>query len=107
MKVKINPLSCLSNKQQKAVNEYANERALQVYNEEASGLIRRCYKTFAVALHKKYGFGKSRLLDLMDELSDISKLRNTDDVFWHHIDDIIVDELKLGFERENYKDLEK
>lgn len=107
MKVRINPYSYLSNKQQKEVNEYIKERAMQIYDEEATGLIRRCYKTFAVALHKKYKFGKSRLLQLMDELSDISKLRDIDDVFWKHLDDIIINEIKLPFGREEYEDLEK
>lgn len=83
------------------------QRAKKIYDEEATGLVRRCYKTFAVALHQKYGFGRNRLIKLMDELTDISKLRNIDDVFWKHLDDIIINEIKLDFEREDYKELEE
>ena len=43
----------------------------------------------------------------MDELSDISKLRSTDNVFWKHMDDIIINEIKLDFDREKYEDLEE
>lgn len=107
MRVKIKPNQWMGEKQNKMLNDYINRRALQVYDEEATGLIRRCYKTFAVALHSKYGFGKSRLMQLMGELSDISKLRNKDDVFWKHLDDIIIDEIGLEFNRENYEELEE
>lgn len=106
MKVRFSPLFNLTNKQQKEINEYMAQRAMNIYNEEATGLIRRCYKTFAVALHQKYGFGRNRLLQLMDELKDISKLRKSDDVFWKHMDDIIINEIKLDFDREKYEDLE-
>ena len=107
MKVRFNPISQMSKKEQKELNEYMAQRAKKIYDEESTGLIRRCYKTFAVALHRKFGFGKKRLKEIMDELSDISKLRSTDDVFWKHMDDIIINEIKLKFDREEYKDLEK
>ena len=106
MKVRLSPINNMSIKQQKATQKYIQERAMQLYNEEATGLIRRCYKTVAVALHKKFRFGKKRLLELMQELSDISKLRNTDEVFWKHVDDIIVDEIGLEFNREKYDELD-
>lgn len=106
MRVRINPYSSMSTKDKKELNEYMAQRAKKIYDEEATGLVRRCYKTFAVVLHQKHGFGRNRLLKLMEELSDISKLRNIDDVFWKHLDDIIINEIKLDFEREDYKDLE-
>ena len=107
MRVRINPLINMSTKEKKELNEYMAQRAKKIYDEEATGLVRRCYKTFAVALHQKYGFGRNRLIKLMDELTDISKLRNIDDVFWKHLDDIIINEIKLDFEREDYKELEE
>lgn len=107
MKVRLNPLINMSTKEKKELNEYMAQRAKKIYDEEATGLVRRCYKTFAVALHQKYGFGRNRLLKLMEELSDISKLRDIDDVFWKHLDDIIINEIKLDFEREDYKELEE
>ena len=107
MKVRYNPIAQMSKREQKELNEYMAQRAKKIYDEEATGLIRRCYKTFAVALHKKYGFGRNRLIQLMDELSDISKLRDIDDVFWKHLDDVIINEIKLGFDREEYEDLEE
>ena len=107
MKVRLNPLINMSTKEKKELNEYMAQRAKKIYDEEATGLVRRCYKTFAVALHQKYGFGRNRLIKLMDELTDISKLRDIDDVFWKHLDDIIINEIKLDFEREDYKELEE
>ena len=107
MKVRLNPLINMSTKEKKELNEYMAQRAKKIYDEEATGLVRRCYKTFAVALHQKYGFGRNRLIKLMDELTDLSKLRDIDDVFWKHLDDIIINEIKLDFEREDYKELEE
>lgn len=107
MKVRLNPLINMSTKEKKELNEYMAQRAKKIYDEEATGLVRRCYKTFAVVLHQKHGFGRNRLLKVMEELADISKLRDIDDVFWKHLDDIIINEIKLDFEREDYKELEE
>lgn len=107
MKVKLGPVEFLNNKQQKELTKYIKQQAFKLYDEEANGLIRRCYKTIAVALHRKHGFGRTRIMQLMDEVSDISKLRSMDDVFWRHIDDIIINEIKLEFNREKYDDLDK
>lgn len=40
-------------------------------------------------------------------MSDIAKERKTDEVLWHHIDDIIINQIGIPFEREKYEDLDK
>lgn len=107
MKVRIKSIDALSTKHKKELDEYIKKRGMEIYNEESSGLMRRCYKTFAVTLNQQFGFGKARITKLFDSISDISKERDKDEVFWRHIDDIVINQIKIPFERENYEDLDK
>lgn len=107
MNIRIKSINELSNKHKKELDKYIFERGMQIYNSESEGLIRRCYKTFAVALNQQFGFGKDRITKLFDSMSDISKERDKDDVFWRHIDDIVINQIKIPFEREKYEDLDK
>jgi len=80
---------------------------MEIYNDEAIGLMRRCHKIMAVGLNEKFGFGKSRIMSLFDYTSDMAQGRAKDEIFWEHIDDIIIKQIKIPFERENYQDLEE
>lgn len=107
MKVRIKSINELSTHHKKELDQYIKTRGMEIYNEEVEGLMRRCYKTAAVVLHQQYGFGKKRIIKLFDKMSDIAKERKTDEVLWHHIDDIIINQIGIPFEREKYQDLDK
>ena len=107
MKARLNPFNRLSKKEIELLDQYIRDRAMKIYDDEATGLVQRCYKTFAVALHKKHHFGRRRIVDLFEILSDISELRDKDEVFWQHLDDILINELKIPIQRENYEDLDR
>lgn len=62
--------------------------------------IRREYKLLCVVLHELYGFGAGRLSAVMDRLSSLSAEHDTDEIFWQHIDRVVIRELGIPFEEE-------
>lgn len=108
MNVKIGKtIDGLKKSEKEKIHKYIREKGMEVYNEEASELMRRCFKIICVSLNEKYGFGKIRLINLFDDFKLVSEKRNKDEVFWKHIDDICIEQIKIPFERENYDDLDK
>lgn len=106
MRVRIKTLDTMSKAERKELDKYIFEQGMKVYNDEMQGCMGRCYKLFVTVLHIKYGFGKKRVLDILKELNSVNMKRQKDQIFWKHIDDVIVDELKIDLPRENYEDLE-
>lgn len=107
MKVRLNAWDNLTSKQQKELDEYVKSKGLEIYQTESAGDFRRYYKLVAVALNNKFGFGKKRILEVFDEISELSRQREQDEVFWAHMDKIVINQIGLKFEYENYEDLDK
>ena len=107
MKVRINTWDTLTTKQQKEIDEYVKSKCLEIYQTESVGDFRRYYKLVAVALNNRFGFGKKRILEVFDEISELSRQREQDEIFWAHMDKIVINQIGLEFERENYNDLDK
>lgn len=79
---------------------------MEVYQEESNGMFRRYYKLLAVSLNRKFGFGKQRIQRVFEDISELSKQREHDEVFWAHVDKVVIDQLGIEFKRENYDDLD-
>ena len=107
MNVKISAKQRLTQREQKELDKYIFDKAMEIYNGESMGLMRRCYKAIAVALNQQFGFGKNRLIKLFDGTSDIAKMREKDEIFWQHVDNVVIKQIGLPFEREEYSDLEE
>ena len=65
--------------------------------------VRREYKLLCVVLHELYGFGAGRLSAVLNRLSSLSAEHDTDEIFWEHIDRVVVRELGIPFEKEDVK----
>lgn len=65
--------------------------------------IRREYKLLCVVLHELYGFGAGRLSAALNRLSSLSAEHDTDEIFWEHIDRVVIRELGIPFEKEDVK----
>lgn len=107
MKARISPLNKLSKKEKDELKAYIRHCGMKIYQDESQGLFRRYCKLMAVALNRKYGFGVIRLKSLFDEVVEISKGREQDEIFWRHIDKVVREQIKLDFPNENYEDLDK
>ena len=107
MKARISPIDKLSKKEKEELTKYISQLGYKMYQDESQGLFRRYCKLTAVALNKKFGFGANRIKSVFDEITEVSKGRANDEIFWRHIDKIVREELKMNFPMENYEDLDK
>lgn len=62
--------------------------------------VRRMLKLTLVILNRIFGFGRERLAQFSTEFNELCKEAETDEVFWGHIDRIVIDELGVNMERE-------
>lgn len=56
------------------------------------------------ALYKDFGFGRDRCAKALKSMTEIIEHSDTDEVFWEHIDRVVIDKLKLEFEKRDYTD---
>ena len=62
------------------------------------------FKTIVFALHKDFGFGRDRCAKTLKSMTKIIEHSDTDEVFWEHIDRVVIDKLKLEFDKRDYTD---
>lgn len=96
MKARIPLKSKLTKKVQNDMIALADE----AFTKQQFGYARRIFKAFCYCLNRDYGFGKQRLNFLIKSVDDIMNEVLTDDCFWEHLDRVVIDELKIEFERE-------
>ena len=86
----------IPNRQKKRLREYA---AAEI---EAQGKdrTRRFFKLMCVALHELYGFGSQRLGAVIDRISTLTDEHRQDEMFWRHVDRVVIEELGMPFDRE-------
>lgn len=92
MKARIQSENMLTKQQKKAIEDYVQNQQLWQ--------MRRFFKLMCVALHEQFGFGRVRLAQAIAAIEKLSIEHEWDEIFWNHIDRVVVDELKLNFERE-------
>ena len=63
-------------------------------------LTRRIIKVFIYVMNERYSFGKKRLLQLIGDFTEKLEQTKTDEVFWEHIDKVVIDYLKIPLERD-------
>lgn len=82
------------------------EKVKDEYQRQGQEMSRRIFKLFCVALNKQFGFGKYRLSRLLCEVGALSDEKQRDDVFWSHIDRVVIEQIGIEFPRENYDNLD-
>lgn len=76
----------------------------QVREKENKDITRRVFKTMLYALYQDFGFGRDRCAKALRSMTEIVEHSDTDEVFWEHIDRVVIDKLKLEFDRRDYTD---
>ena len=77
----------------KEYEERIKEKVKEHYDRAGEGHSRRTFKLLFVILHQYYGFGTNRLKNVMEKVSELSHERKHDEVFWAHIDRLLIDRL--------------
>ncbi len=86
------------------INRLADREYQKVKDKEINDLTRRIFKTIVFALHKDFGFGRDRCAKALRSMTEIIEHSDTDEVFWEHIDRVVIDKLKLEFDKRDYTD---
>lgn len=96
MKARVPAVSRLSNKQKACIREAA---AMELQKQEEHRM-RRMFKLMCISLHETYGFGHDRLYNVISSMDRLATEHDRDEVFWDHVDRVVIDELKMEFEKE-------
>jgi hypothetical protein len=99
MKAHIPAAARLTRREKQIVHEYDSS----IQNEN----FLRYVKLSIVALHSAFGFGHDRAADFLGTISRLAEEAEKDEIFWKHVDDVVIDELGLPFDRENYEEVDK
>lgn len=86
------------------INRLADREYQKVKDKEIADATRRIFKTIVFALHKDFGFGRDRCAKALKSMTEIIEHSDTDEVFWEHIDRVVIDKLKLEFDKRDYTD---
>ena len=98
----------MSAKEKKEIHEYIKEKCADYLYEEQKNCLRRLYKLIAVHLNNEYGFGKQRIEILFKACGeDALESQQEDEIFWQHVDDFVIKQLGLDFEREDYEKMDR
>ena len=89
----------------KKTRQRINDEVKAEFDRQGQELSRRHIKLFCVALNEEFGFGKDRLLRLIQKYGDLSAERKDDEVFWSHIDRYL-ERIGLDFPKENYETMD-
>lgn len=90
MKARIPAKSKLTKKQKQVAEEYVNNCENDV--------IRKFTKLACVTLSEEFGFGKSRMEKFILKFQE--KATRKDEIYWWHVDKLLIDQIGIEFERE-------
>lgn len=95
----MNVILPLNNKTKRKVRqEVAKE-----YERQGQASVRRIYKLMCAVYNELYGHGKGRCMRAISRISELSDKHKDDEVFWAHIDRVVIDQMGIEFEREDYE----
>lgn len=86
------------------INRLADRKYQKVKDKEIADATRRIFKTIVFALYQDFGFGRDRCAKALKSMTEIIEHSDTDEVFWEHIDRVVIDKLKLEFDKRDYTD---
>ena len=86
--------------EKKEILRLVNNEYSKVKSKENEDITRRIFKTMMFVLNQNFGFGHDRLNKALKEMTEVIKHSSEDEVFWEHLDRVVIDQLKLPFQRD-------
>lgn len=86
----------LSNSDKKQIEKECQEIWKSFASKEEQKWIRKHIKLWCYVLNTYFGFGKNRLNRCIDEVENVAKEFETDEIFWHHLNTVMHN---IGIER--------
>ena len=97
MKARIPAGNRFSKKQKEEIHELSRE----FVEQESKKAMRRYFKLMCYVLNRDFGFGAGRCGKVIEGVSTLSAQYQQDEIFWQHLDRVIIDEMKIAFDRES------
>lgn len=91
----------------KQFQERIRNEVKEEFTRQSNDMAQRVFKLFCVALHQEFGFGKYRLSRLLQAVNKLSTEREQDEIFWTHVDRIVIEYIGLDFPREDYDKMDE
>lgn len=86
----------LNNRQLKMCRDVVND----LTEKRQVAFTRRIYKLYAFVLNREFQFGRQRIERIIAKINQLLIESDSDELFWDNIDRVVIDELKIQFERE-------
>lgn len=100
-------VSVLSKNQQKRALAEIDKMTDEVIEKKMAQVTRRLLKLVCHVLNEHFQFGKHRLSLVINEIGKLSTEHDDDELFYEHLDRIVIDYLGLPFEREEENEIDK
>lgn len=95
------PLPAATRKQ---IKTEAKKLVKKEWSKQEERALRRDMKLTLYVLYQFFGFGFSRLSKVIIERGTLAKEYDTDEIFWEHIDRLLIDQIGLPLERDYTED---
>lgn len=89
-----------SAKELRRARQIAEIEYKKVAQKERDGMARRIIKTMIFCLNKEFGFGVGRCARAFRAFTEHMDTSKDDEVYWEHIDRVVIDQMGLPFERD-------
>ena len=86
--------------QKKAARKELEQEYLKIVERERNNMTRRIIKVILFVLHTEFGFGIGRCARAFNAFTKAFEESDKDEIFWEHIDRVIIDKLGIHFERD-------
>ncbi len=85
------------------LKQQVRQEVAREYERQGQSAARRTFKLMCAVYNELYGHGKGRCMRAVSRISELSEKRKDDEVFWTHIDKVVIDQMGIEFEREDYE----
>lgn len=90
----------LTANQQKRIHDEMLREYQKVAEVERNDITRRVCKTMIYILNRYFGFGLKRCAKVFNAFAEHIANSSGDEVYWEHIDRVVIDQMGLPFERD-------
>ena len=90
----------VTNDQKRQIHDEMVREYRKVAEQEREDMTRRICKTMIFCLNKEFGFGLKRCVRVFNSFADHLNHSQDDEVYWEHIDRVVIDQMHLPFERD-------
>ncbi len=82
-------------KEKKMIRDEIMREYRKIEAEKRYEMAERCLKIFLLVLHRDYGFGPKRANEFYRACGELLASSYEDEVFWEHVDKVVIDYLGI------------